>query len=188
MLAAEFAPYFRKEAEKAKAEGNAKGGKSDSNSGLTCQDIQAKHANSTVGKVAEKAEVSEYKAARALTVANHPEVAAEVINGSKKLAAAVKEVAPAKTEPPQPKQEYRVDAELALRSLIDFDPEAQRDVPDDRAIQMYWEAGKAMALLSPLRETLIKRYPAMVDHMIQWETQVERPSRRAICKALGGEK
>jgi hypothetical protein len=81
MLAAEFAPYFKKEAEKRKAgtqfAGRAPDGTPVTKSGSSVdsisgppknRDIEAKHANSTAGLVAEKADVSEYKATQALAV------------------------------------------------------------------------------------------------------------------------
>jgi ParB-like chromosome segregation protein Spo0J len=114
MLAAEFAPYFRKEGEERKAEGLAKATAASPHTGKpteyvdtnsspsTPRDIQAKHAASTVGKVAEKADVSEYKASQALKVAAHPEISGEVISGEKSLSAAVKEVAPKRPTKPNP--------------------------------------------------------------------------------------
>jgi hypothetical protein len=56
------------------------------------RDIEAKHANSTAGLVAQKANVSEYMAAQALTVGQYPEISVEVISGKKRLCDAVKEV------------------------------------------------------------------------------------------------
>jgi hypothetical protein len=86
VLTAEFAPYFKREAEKRKAEtqfaGKTPDGMPVRNSGSVVdmissppkeRDIQAKHANSTAGLVADKADVSEYKATQALAVAQYPE-------------------------------------------------------------------------------------------------------------------
>jgi ParB-like chromosome segregation protein Spo0J len=89
MLAAEFAPFFRKEGEERKAEGLAKataaspvnkkeGEHVDPKS--SPRDIQAKHAASTVGRLAEKADVSEYKAAQALKVVANPRLCRQLRN------------------------------------------------------------------------------------------------------------
>jgi hypothetical protein len=93
MLAAEFAPFFRKEGEEKKAEGVVQGGKVhclDTNSSPSKRDIESKHANSTVGKVATKAGVSEYKAAQAIKVAQDPELSKQVANGEITLKDAAK--------------------------------------------------------------------------------------------------
>lgn len=94
-LATVFAPFFKKEGEERKAEGVIKGGEVhclDPNSSPSKRDIETKHANSTVGKVAEKAGVSEYKAAQALAVSKDPELVEQVIIGAVALKDAAKSV------------------------------------------------------------------------------------------------
>jgi hypothetical protein len=92
MLATAFAPFFRKEGEKAKEEGNRKGGKSDPKSGPSKKrDLKSKKANSTVGKVAAKAGVSIHKAEQANMVEEHaPELSSAVASGEMPLKDAAK--------------------------------------------------------------------------------------------------
>jgi hypothetical protein len=103
MLAADFAPYFREQAKEKKTEKQFPKGKSPNPGGKpkaevnmkSCSpalDIKTMHANSTVGLVAEKAGVSHYKAAQAIEVAKHPELAAQVASGEKPLLEAFKEI------------------------------------------------------------------------------------------------
>jgi hypothetical protein len=94
ILAAEFAPFFRKEGQQKKAEtqliGKAADGKPVAKNGSsvkekspspTKRDIKAMEANSTVGKVAAKAGVSTHKAKQALKVVTNPVLAGQVANG-----------------------------------------------------------------------------------------------------------
>jgi hypothetical protein len=101
MLATAFAPFFRKEGEKAKKEGNRKGGKSDPKSGPSKKrDIKTKKANSTVGKVAAKVGVSIHKAEQANMVEQHaPELTSAVTSGEMPLKDAAKKATEKKAKP-----------------------------------------------------------------------------------------
>ena len=106
MLATAFAPFFRKEGEKAKEEGNRNGGKSDPKSGPSKKrDIKSKKANSTVGKVAAKAGVSLHKAEQAIMVEEHaPELSSAVASGEMALKDAAKEAGTRARKRPSPKK------------------------------------------------------------------------------------
>ena len=108
MLATAFAPFFRKEGEKAKEEGNRNGGKSDPKSGPSKKrDIKSKKANSTVGKVAAKAGVSLHKAEQAIMVEEHaPELSSAVASGEMALKDAAKEAGTRAEKKTKPKKTF----------------------------------------------------------------------------------
>jgi hypothetical protein len=98
MLAATFAPYFRKEGKEHKGvwAGRPKRANNlDPNSGPDKKrNIKSKKANSTVGKAAAKAGVSIHKAEQAILIKeNDPELSSAVEAGEMLLKDAAKEVA-----------------------------------------------------------------------------------------------
>jgi ParB-like chromosome segregation protein Spo0J len=117
-LAAEFLPFFRAEAAESKAGSlqkarTAKAEKSvDPKScpqSSSARDNKTKHRNSTAGKLAEKAEVSEYRAENAIRLESHPDLAGRVISGELTQREATKELEERQTSsgesvPPKPKK------------------------------------------------------------------------------------
>jgi ParB-like chromosome segregation protein Spo0J len=103
-LTAKFLPLIQAETAAAKSESLVKARKAkaeksvDGKSSPQKRDLEAKHASSAVGKLAAKAEVSEYKATQAMKVAADPGLAEKVINGDKPLKEAAKELAAKSTE------------------------------------------------------------------------------------------
>jgi ParB-like chromosome segregation protein Spo0J len=101
LITTEFLPFLKAQTAQAKAlslpkaraaKADKTNGSVDPNSGpQKGRDLEQKHANSTVGQLAQKAEVSRYKAGQAIDVAEGaPELAADVAAGNVTLKDAAK--------------------------------------------------------------------------------------------------
>jgi hypothetical protein len=104
MLAAEFLPYIKKEAETRKVEHLQKSGTASNNRKSVSQDSDSltkrdTNAGKASAKLADKAQVSRYKAEQAIVVkANAPELVSAVASGEITLKDAAKKVAPARSK------------------------------------------------------------------------------------------
>ena len=150
MLAADFAPYFRQEAEERKSQSlpkarEAKAQKSvNTNSCSQKRDTKTMHANSTVGVVAKQAKISHYKAAQAIAVAKDPALASQVASGEKPLSAAAKEIRAQKAKEQEPS---RLAPEASRENIITFDhePKAPEVTEGEKIIRRFEIWVKALA-------------------------------------------
>jgi ParB-like chromosome segregation protein Spo0J len=96
MIVAAFLPLIKEETSAAKTAGRSAGGKRRSlnlNSGSSCRDPKKMHADSAAGKLAERADVSRYKAEQVIAVEESaPDLADKVRAGKVSLKEAVKAV------------------------------------------------------------------------------------------------
>lgn len=114
--------------------GHKKPPRPNSDEGVSKRDYAAENANSTVGQVAEAAQVSRHKAAQAVAVAKHaPELLDEVIAGKMPLPEAAKQAEERKPKKPRCKPKFKLDTAVgrAKRAMAKWIARCPSDSRDD---------------------------------------------------------